>query len=121
MRDLLTCVLALTWVLVVIRQMGTRRYPRETADHIDRDFRDLVERDLVDRAHRGGHTPCPVHGTFCRRKAEARRTGLSQTDEDVARRASLSDGIKSITLGYSDDDGQTWFTKPGGVDGPSTH
>ncbi len=49
MKDLLTCVLALTWVLVVIRQMGTRRYPRETTDHIDRDFR-----DLVDRAQRHG-------------------------------------------------------------------
>ncbi len=49
MRDLQTCALALTWVLVVIRQMGTRRYPRETADHIDRDFREMVD---VARAHR---------------------------------------------------------------------
>ncbi len=97
MRDLLICVLALTWVLVVIRQMGTRRYPRETADHIDRDFR-----DLVDRAHYkatesgvqgstswsewnkgdGGTAPapdrsrerCPVHGWDCDNgAAEAKR------------------------------------------------
>ena len=80
MRDLLICVLALTWVLVVIRQMGTRRYPRETADHIDRDFRDLVERedrrrarwgaDAVPAADRVAPEECRDHGPDCRRRFE---------------------------------------------------
>ncbi len=42
MKDLLITVLATGWVLVVVRYMGTRRHPRETPDHIDRDFREMV-------------------------------------------------------------------------------
>ncbi len=94
MKDLLICLLAMTWVLGVIRQMGTRRYPRETADHIDRDFREMVAKWL---------RPCP---------ARLHHATLSGCNCQVYRRASLSDGIKSTTLGYSDDDGKTWFTKP---------
>lgn len=60
MKDLLICVLALTWVLVVIRQMGTRRYPRETADHIDRDFREMVDRYVPGKGRLGAM--CPIHG-----------------------------------------------------------
>ena len=224
MRDLLICVLAMTWAWGLIWYLGRRKHPYERPDHIDRDFRemaaqytvgcvfmdrggtnravrkcwlearhdgdhdfrDLVARagneghlsgpwhptsqelvdqrercpahgwscdngaaeakrreaarrsfrhahdehgastyspDIIDqanRAHTTGQVRCPIHGSPCGRAKRARETGLSQTDEDVARRASPSDGIKSTTLGYSDDDGKTWFTKPGGVDGPST-
>ncbi len=108
MKDLLTCVLALTWVLVVIRQMGTHRRPREPVDNIDREFRDLVDRARRNPATLSGpwQAPCILHNLY-NHCPEKPRDGCDCR-------------VESTTLGYSDDDGKTWFTKPGGVDGPST-
>ncbi len=92
MKDLLICVLALTWVLAVIRQMGTRRYPRETANHIDRDFRDLMRRAYNHHDRRaagpGLEAECPIHGRDCdngtaeakRREAKRRAVNGKSTD-----------------------------------------
>lgn len=73
MKDLLTVVLATAWVLGVIRYMGTRRHLRETPDHIDRDFRNMVAR-VHHSANSGLSGPwymtpeCPDHGPTCSRK-----------------------------------------------------
>lgn len=44
MKDLLTVVLATAWVLEVIWLRRIRRHPYERPDHIDRDFRELMQR-----------------------------------------------------------------------------
>ena len=44
MKDLLTCVLALTWAWGLIWYLGRRKHPYERPDNIDREFRDLVAR-----------------------------------------------------------------------------
>ncbi len=126
MKDLVTCVLAMTWVWGLIWLLGRRKHPYERPDNIDREFREMVAKrlrpclarlhhatvggcncqvythahdehgassyspDIIDqtnRAHTTGQVRCPIHGSACGRAARARETGLSQTDDDVGRRA----------------------------------
>lgn len=94
MKDFLSCLAAMGWIAVIIYQMSQRRQlPRGCDIHgpgagclclfKTQDYIEL--REAADRAHRGGWVHCPIHGPDCYRRREARRTGRSQTDEDLAR------------------------------------
>ncbi len=85
-KDLLTCILAMTWAWGLIWYLGRRKHPYERPDNIDREFQEMVE-----RARKNGHTlsgpwhptsqelvdqrqRCPVHGWACDNgAAEAKR------------------------------------------------
>ncbi len=120
MKGFLSCLAALAWIGVVIYQMQPRRqqlqgsrntwlgyrnadgeyelnhetvvrgdYPRAHDEHGAGGFTQQAI-DQADRAHTGGHVHCPIHGSACGRAKEVRETGMSQTDQDVARRAVIN-------------------------------
>jgi hypothetical protein len=96
LKDLLICVLAMTWALGLIWYLGRRRHPYERPDNIDREFREMMRTIrwgadavlAIDRDdHVGWQTPndacldgcncqiqtvdlaseCPDHGPDCSR------------------------------------------------------
>ena len=99
MKALMTCLAAVVWIGLVIYQMSPRPQlsrgcdihgPEADCLCFFKTQADTIElREAADRAHRGGWIACPVHGPDCYRRREARRTGRSQTDEDLARDGDL--------------------------------
>ena len=131
-KDLLICVLTMTWAFGLIWYLGRRKHPFERPDNIDREFREMVGRarnngatlsgpwhptsqELVDQRQR-----CPVHGWSCDNGAgEAKRRegarcavtiagGVNRT----ARRCFLPPGHEGDhdMLGPIPAFGRTWHT-----------
>ena len=64
MRDLLICVLAMTWAWGLIWYLGRRKHPYERPDNIDREFREMVAKRLRPCLARLHHAT--VDGCNCR-------------------------------------------------------